>query len=416
MSSVATAGLLSPENHRYVELIRNLGRKGVLRVGGIVADYTRYEPRGTAKAERQNTVITSVELEQFNAFLEAIGWRAIWSVNFAQGSLEDAVAEARAVAKVLGPRLLALELGNEVENYSHGDKPFRAHPYPYEAYRKQYSEWHAAIVKAVPGIRFAAPDTASSITWVEDMARDAKGDVQLLTTHYYREYQQRGTAEQLVYPDPRLKDALVRLRTASEQSGIPWRMCEANSFSGGGRPGISDTFLGALWTLDFMLLLATYGCSGVNMETGVNQLGFISSYSPIGVDDKGRTIAGPSYYGMLAFAVAAAGCPEVLPVEFDAQGANVTVYVLGAGGKARSAVVVNRDQMRDVRLSLKELGVKKGFGLRLAATAADSKTGITFGGSAVDEGGRWEALSREPVAGEATTVTRMSAVVLRWDR
>src|SRR5579862_4300494 len=110
MSSVATPGLLSAGNQRYVELVRGLGPEGVLRVGGIVADYTRYEANGTAIAERQNTVINRAGLEQFGGFLEKTGWQAIWSVNLAQGSLEDAVAEARAVAEVLGLRLLALEL------------------------------------------------------------------------------------------------------------------------------------------------------------------------------------------------------------------------------------------------------------------------------------------------------------------
>src|SRR5215472_13630409 len=47
MSSVASPGLLSHDNHRYVALIKGLGSAGVLRVGGIVADYTRYEPSGT---------------------------------------------------------------------------------------------------------------------------------------------------------------------------------------------------------------------------------------------------------------------------------------------------------------------------------------------------------------------------------
>src|SRR5580698_5385278 len=58
MSSVATPGLLNVDNHRYVNLIKRLGPAGVLRVGGIVANYTRYEPNGTSRAERQNTVIT----------------------------------------------------------------------------------------------------------------------------------------------------------------------------------------------------------------------------------------------------------------------------------------------------------------------------------------------------------------------
>jgi len=412
MSSVATPGLLSAGNQRYVELVRGLGPEGVLRVGGIVADYTRYEANGTAIAERQNTVINRAGLEQFGGFLEKTGWQAIWSVNLAQGSLEDAVAEARAVAEVLGLRLLALELGNEVENYSRGEKPFRKLPYDYEAYRREYDQWHAAIVKAVPGMRFAAPDTAASVEWVERMAKDTKGDVQLLTTHYYRENQKRGSAEQLLHADPRLREVLVRLRAASRDSGIPWRMCETNSFSGGGLPGVSDTFVGALWTLDYMLLLAEYGCAGVNIETGVNQLGFISFYSPVEDDGKGTNSAGPSYYGMLAFAAASAGCREILPIDVDAQGVNMTAYALGAGGKIRSVVVVNKDRSQDAQLSLRELGMGSGFVYRLLAPSAESKSAITFGGSAVDPNGHWKAAAREPIHDGAVSVPRMSAVVV----
>jgi hypothetical protein len=413
MSSVAALGLLSADNRRYVELIKRLGSEGVLRVGGIVANYTRYEPNGTIRAERQNTVITRAGLEQFGAFLRRIGWSAIWSVNFAQGSIEDAIAEARAVTAVLGPHLLALELGNEVENYARGEQPFRKPPYDYETYRMEYNEWHAAILKAVPGIRFAAPDTASSIDWVEHMAKDSKRDVQLLTTHYYRNSQKHGSVEQLLRPDPKLKDTLVRLRSISQESGIPWRMCETNSFSGGGRPGVSDTFVAALWTLDYMLLLAEYGCSGVNIETGVNQLGFISFYSPIQDNDKGMNTAAPPYYGMLAFAAASADCPEILPIDIDTQGINMTAYLLGAGGKPGCVVIVNRDSSQDAHISIAELEMRAVFALRLLAPSPDSTTGVTFGGSAVDPEARWAAKTEEHIEDGAVTVPRMSAVVLR---
>src|ERR1700734_187193 len=275
MSSVAPLGLLSAHNRRYVTLVNGLGSKGVIRVGGIVANYTRYEPNGTINADKQDTVITRASLEQFRGFLKATGWTTIWSVNFAQGTLDAAVEEAKAVSGVLGASLLALEIGNEVENYFRGSNPFRSAPYTYETYRAEYSKWHDAIAAAVPGIRFAAPDTAGNLEWPERMAVDAHGDVQLLTTHYYRTNQSRGSVEMLVGPDPHLMDILERMRAASTKSGIPWRLCETNSFSGGGRPGVSDSFLGALWTLDFLLLLAANKCSGVNIETGVNQLGFV---------------------------------------------------------------------------------------------------------------------------------------------
>ncbi|HEV2133584.1 MAG TPA: glycosyl hydrolase family 79 C-terminal domain-containing protein [Terracidiphilus sp.] len=413
MSSIAPLGLLSISNHKYVALVNALGRKGVLRVGGIVADYTRYEPHGRIIADRQNTVITDASLHQFAAFLREIGWRAIWSLNFAQGTIQDAVTEAKAVANALGRHLLAIELGNEVDNYGRGRSPFRPPSWDYASYLKEYQEWHAAIIRAAPQIPFAAPDTASSIEWVELMAKDSAGQVQLLTTHYYRSNRAHGTAEELLLPDPRLKDVIMRLRTVSQQSGIPWRMCETNSFSGGGLPGVSNTFIDALWVLDYMLLLAQSGCSGVNIETGVNQLGFISSYSPIQDDGTGTNSAGVPYYGMLAFAEAQRDCDQILPVDADMQGINASVYLLGASGKPRSAVVVNRDRSRQVGLSFKDLPLGNVTVLRLEAPSPDSKIGVTFAGSSVDADGNWKATKKEQIRNGIVTVPAMSAIVAR---
>jgi hypothetical protein len=416
MSSIATPNLLTPANRRYVELIKGLGPQGVLRAGGIVANYTRYIPDGTAIAERQNTVITRANIEQFAAFLEKTGWTAIWSVNFAQGTIEQAVDEARAVSQILGPRLLALEIGNEVDFYGRS-QPFRSPSYDYAAYRREYTAWHTAIAKTVPGVGFAAPDTASSLDWVEQMAQEmvhgASADVQLLTTHYYRNGQTKGNADQLLHPDPRLKDIATRMRAASLQSGVPWRICEINSFSGGGHPGVSDTFVGALWTLNTMLLLAQYGCSGVNMETGVNQLGFVSSYSPIQDDGNGRNSAGVPYYGMLAFAAAFAGCHQLLPIETGSTADTFTACIFGAAGKPRSAVLVNTDRANDVRVSLAGLGMHHADVLRLIAPAPESKSDVTLAGAQVNADGQWRAKSRERLHNAAIEIPHMSAAVVR---
>ncbi len=409
MSSVAPLGLLSASNNRHVELIKGLGPDGVLRVGGIVADFTRYEPNGTIVAERQNTVITRASLDQFGAFLSEIGWSAIWSVNFAQGTLPEAVEESRAVASVLGSRLLALELGNEVDGYR---KPFRDPPYNYDVFRKEYEEWHAAIVKAVPGVPFAAPDTASNVDWVEGMAKDARGKVQLLTTHYYCGGQDHGIPERLLNSDPQLIRKLERLRTASETSGIPWRMCETNSFFGGGRPGVSDTFIAALWTLDYMLLLTAYGCSGVNMETGVNQLGFVSSYSPVQDDGKGSNRAGVPYYGMLAYASATRGWTELFPVDVPASSPGLTAYALGNVGTVHSIVLVNRGDS-DARVSLAALGLNRRLDAkRLRAPYGSSTSGVTFAGAAVNADGKWSPGTTEQINGPNVIVPKLSAVVL----
>ena len=291
-------------------------------------------------------------------------------------------------------------------------QPFRPANYDYDAYRKEYGEWRAAIAKAIPALSFAAPDTARATDWVERMAQDANGEVQFLATHYYRNGQTRGSAEQLLTPDPRLNDILVRLRAASQRSRIPWRMCEINSFSGGGRPGVSDTFVGALWTVNTMLLLAQCGCAGVNMETGVNHLGFVSSYSPIQDDCKGSNSAGVPYYGMLAFATAFAGCQQMLPLTAGTGSDSLHAYVLGAHGKPRSAVIVNMDSTTDAQVSVAGLGLKHVTVLRLVAPSADSKTGVTFGGAQVNEAGRWRAASGERASDGGVIVPHMSAAVL----
>src|ERR1700743_3421827 len=72
MSSVAPLSLLSPANRRYVSLIKGLSAKGVLRVGGIVVNYTKYDPDGTILTEPQDTIITRASLEQLAAFLKEI--------------------------------------------------------------------------------------------------------------------------------------------------------------------------------------------------------------------------------------------------------------------------------------------------------------------------------------------------------
>jgi len=400
MSSVAQPNLLSSQNAPNIQLVRNLGREGVIRVGGIVADFTSYSDTGTEAAEPKKTVITRACLQLLRGFLDAVGWTAIWSVNFGKGSIEQALIEVRAVKEALGDRLLAIELGNEVENYGRGPEPLRKPPYTFAEFRAEYGRWRSAILAADPRLSFAAPDTAESVEWVEQMAADAHGDVQLLTTHYYRGGQQQATLDQLMSPDPGLTAKLERLHRASMRSGIPWRMCETNSFFGGGRPGLSDTFAAALWTLDYMLLLAQSGCAGVNIETGFNQLGFLSSYSPIRNDNAGQCTAGASYYGMLAFAVAKGANTGVFPLQSGPAPKEASFYALGQASGIQCVVLINRTLDQPVRISLLDVPLRNASSIRLAAPSPESKVDITLGGARIDAGGKWSLAEAEPVTHE----------------
>src|SRR5215469_9420576 len=113
ISSVAVPGLLSAKNHTYVRLVRNLGEKGVIRIGGNTSDFSRYDANGTAVSAPKATVVTEANLRELKTLVDALGWKLIWGLNLGDDKLDNAVEEARAVAGIMGDRLLALEIGNE---------------------------------------------------------------------------------------------------------------------------------------------------------------------------------------------------------------------------------------------------------------------------------------------------------------
>jgi hypothetical protein len=243
--------------------------------------------------------------------------------------------------------------------------------------------------------------------------------VKLLTHHYYRECATpTSTLGKLLYPDPKLAPLLVELRTASASSRVPYRICETNSFCGGGKPGVSDTFGSALWVLDYMFALAHADAAGVNMETGVNQLGFISSYSPIGEDEQGTYWAKPEYYGMLAFAHASQG--QRVALDYDTADLNLKAYAVLSRDRRISVTLVNKDASRDADVSVI---VKGDFAqvnaLRLTGPSLASPDGVRLGASAVGANGNWQPALAESLRTKGCKceihVPAASAAIMTWE-
>jgi hypothetical protein len=198
----------------------------------------------------------------------------------------------------------------------------------------------------------------------------------------------------LLRPDPKLAPTLEKLKAASESSHLRYRICETNSFCGGGKPGVSDTFGAALWVLDFLFTLASANAAGVNMETGVNQLGFISSYSPIGDDAHGTYLAKPEYYGMLAFSRASQG--QRVALDCDAAGVNLTAYAVLGDSRRVSVTIINKDASHDADVTVTTgQHFARGDAVRLTAPSLESKEGVLLGGSSVASDGAWKPSTPE---------------------
>lgn len=438
ISSIAIPGLLSDKNRAYVQLVRGLGTNGVIRVGGITSDSASFAADAVASPAAKATVINTANLRQLGTFLDAIGWRLIWGLNLGSGNSKNAAEEAVAVAAAVKDKLLAFEVGNEPDGFA-GDA-FNSHRpknYGYGDFLNEFRAYKAAIRSKLPEAPFAGPDASWATDWVSRFAADEGSDLKLLTRHYYRagannpyldkligsgsaDYEARrknNKIDLLMREDTSIRGMLQELSAAASAAHVPFRICEANSFYGGGQPGASDRFVSALWVLDFMWTLAYGGAAGVNMQTGINHLDFVSYYSAIRNDAKGAVSIGPEYYGMLAFAQAGKG--ERIALDYDADGMNLAAYaVLGDHGHL-VATLINKDRNADADITMTTgRTFQKATALRLKGHALDSADKVTLGGSEVAADGRWQPTAVEYLrviggVGEIH-VPAASAAIVTW--
>ena len=392
-SAVAQSNFFSPKNVTMARLYRNLSPHGLIRIGGIISDHAQYAPDGTpaARNQREVTIINQANLVDLGGFARAAGWKVMWGLNLGTGSKEEAVQQAVAVDAALGSSLQSFQIGNEVED-------LRRFAKSYEAYHTAFLDDKAAIRAVLPKAPFSGPDSVGNLTWVTNFAATEAGDIKLLTIHYYRggAGDPKSTLERLLQRDDRLENRLKGMREIYQTHNLAFRVNEVNSFSGGGKPGVSDTFGSALWSLDYLFILASYQCEGVNMETDLNQLGFISHYSPIVHDEAGHCSARPEYYGMLAFALAGKG--ELLKLALEKNEVNLTAYATRDKDGRLWITVVNKDFAHDaaIEAALPE-GYSSAVAIRLSAPSMESKDRVALAGAEVSVDGTWTPGTPEKV-------------------
>lgn len=388
----------SEANTSLVKAFRNLSSHGVLRLGGNLSDVTRWRgpngdfstPKQTAGIEYGKTywewkltdpsvranrdgAITPEAIRNLGRFLHATDWKLIYGLNFGSGSPERAADEAMCVTQEAGDRLLAFQVGNEVDFF--GSRPlFRQKPYEFEQYIREYREFVDAVRVRIPQAPFAGPDTATNMDWVDRFGQSAGTSAVLLSSHFYA----MGPAKDpgmdaafLLSHNKRLDQQIKQAKQAVAHSdGLFFRMTEGNSCFGGGKPGVSDTFASALWGADYMLTCASGGYRGVNLHGGGD--GF---YTPIAVGENLSTELRPLYFGM-QFAEQFAGWElQGCTVEGEA---NLTAW-LAHKGKERQLALINKDGA-PVEVQIKgAMGAHRaGHAMCLSGPGLDAKDGVAL--------------------------------------
>ena len=388
-----------PKNATLLALCRTLG-PGVLRIGGNEVETTFWSRTDAPALESMQKnryslepmTIGPVSVDNLFAFAKDSGWRVIYGLNL--GTYDPAMAadEADYVLKVGGRQLLALEIGNEPNLYPKGpNRPgIRPGSYGYPQYKEEFVGTAKAIRAKNRKAPIAGPATTKFSDWMQRFMADFKKNITVSTTHTYPlsaaeddpNAPRFASVENLLgsrFPD----DWLPKLES-SKAVGVPYRIGECNTASGGGKAGVSDTFASALWCVDYMFDLAQHGAAGINIHGSFRP----GKYSPIVFNNKQETYE-PAviYYGMLFFCHAAQG--RIVPTECKTTANLVSYATVDADGTLR-VVLVNKDLTRPVVASV-AFGSKatQAEVIRLTAPSVTATEGITLAGSAVAADGTW---------------------------
>jgi hypothetical protein len=277
-AQLANPAFFAGQNTALIALFHELGERGVLRLGGGTSAFTAFTAEAvsgpapldavgpdTSKNVKTDTPVARASLRNLRDFLDATNWDCLYGLNLARGTAAHAAEEAWYVHQILGPRLIAFQLGNEPDAWRNRYRPAT---WSYADYWEEWTAAHAAVVARVPQAKFAGPDVSNKMAYVTGFAEDVKKsapDVVMLTSHYYAMGPAGApgmTIDRLLSPDPKLERDLKIAMDAARDAGLPYRMSEGNSCWNGGQPGVSDTLASALWVVDMMLEFASGGLRG----------------------------------------------------------------------------------------------------------------------------------------------------------
>lgn len=391
---LSVPSFFAPTNHGLIQQFRALAPYGVLRIGGNTSDVGWWKPTpdsakpplpanvvlrtppGEKSPEDLAYAITPEAVRNLRAFLDATGWTCIYGINLGTNTPELAADQAVFVHHTLGDKLEYFQIGNEPDGFPNRfrDKAsWNANTY--------FDDWlpcAKAIQARIPEARFGLPDVAGNVAWLPTVADRLAAlpdhpTVAALSHHYYfggPPSNPKVNIDALLHPDPKVQRYAEQTQEAAAKIHVPFRMTEGNTCYRGGKPGVSDVFAASLWAADYLLRLASYGYSGVNLHGGEGKMvadslgGTLPGealmpdptvphprpfYTPI-ADIGPNYYAEPVNFGM-RFAGRFAGA-TLIGLDFDPGSANATAYAAKLPDGEVLVAILNKDDKQDLALNL----------------------------------------------------------------
>jgi hypothetical protein len=402
-----------------VGLLRSLG-PGVLRFGGITSDENAaWTDARTPLPAWASVAINDADIRAIGELARRSGWRVLLTVGLAHYDPEAAAREVAAASRALGPRLEAVEIGNEADSYAqHG---LRELPWVAEAYEEQVSAYREAIDALTPNVPIAGPDVSGSgifKEWGEAEVLAQRPGLALLTGHHYPlgcAQKPAPTISELLSPGIHGLEvhSLGTYMQIAQASGIPLRIDEAGSVSCGGVAGISDTFAASLWATGYITQAMSAGATGINLEGNPTHC---VGYTPVCAIDaralaSGTLRAEPAWYALLLTrslvgdrplpaGISSAASPNLIAEPFEGPGRSVQVVLVDDEPRGSSPL--------EVKVAVGS-GLASAHVLRLTAPSLSATSGVRLGGRQVARDGSWSP----PPEGGSSVPIRSGVVALK---
>jgi hypothetical protein len=448
----------SPENRDLITLFRNTGIRNI-RVGGGTVD-------GSGANEHCATPIPGkLDIDSLFGFARAAGISVIYSVRLLNPAAcanprlaQDDAAEAAYVWNTYRDRVASIAIGNEPDVREYHSRPGHdLDPAVYEsapgvagsAYSSWFKDWKqiaSEVRKTVPSVKLSGPDTAVSdtssftpdpatgVSWTvafSDELQHSDDFVEALQHHYVWGQPRNTTPTEAIdamlsnawddgtevgqqpayngghapfHPYPfvyhRVLEPLVR-------EGVAYRMTEANDCLHG-VSGASDSFVSALWALDYMHWWAAHRMAGVNFHNNpwlpTDTIVPVALPCPAGGCQHYR--AAPKALGLKAFSLSSDGYVESTVLD-NPQKLNLTAYAVGTD-HVQFITLINKSHTstHDAKEATVTLVLPHFDHARIdTMTLTDGDPGSpdrpagTLGGSAISStepwAGKWEAVATE---------------------
>ncbi len=355
-----------------------------LRIGGSESDKAYYDLKtdnafATSAPPKYQSVLTRKEWDAVNAFAKRNGLREVFTLNAGPGSRNSDgtwnstnAAELMAYTAQQNYPVAVWELGNELNIFwfVHG----LSAQVSLDQYAKDLSAARALANQSTPSAQFAAQGSAFWPLLGEPLSllygympgylARSGALVDHVSWHYYPQQSRRGPiASRRAYParllDPKNLDEAGywadKIKQWRDQyaPGKPIWLGETGNAQFGGEPGLSDAYLGGLWWLDELGLLARKDHSVVVRQTlSGSDYGMINDQTLEPRPDYWNSLLWKRLMGTRVYAAQASGDPSN----------KLRVYAHATANDEANAVTIlaiNLDDQRDATVSFPEFSNRR---------------------------------------------------------